>query len=385
MVMSKIVFIDSIVNWEYVNKLLKHNQKIKGIFSIRNNSVILSDNYYLPRYFTHATMCAKKFLDNFYGDCEIYFIEILEDSGCMVNISLLLTALQWCLVNDINIINLSIGTTSIKDMPMLYEIVSRLIAKDITIVSACSNSNKMTFPAFFSNVVGVRAIYNKLGTRGFEYYDDMDGIDISCYLDEEIVKYEKKYYSIPCANSFAAPVISANICKLINEGYTELSLIRTQIRNSALSINMQNQMDKEYCEKMPNIPIIELIKEDDIYAKPLIQELLNKFEKCEYYGFCLSEICKTDLKDKIINISHFQSIDTEKILCFYSNYSNIDYVILHRSFDISYNVVNDIDIIINTINNKICYRNERTKEINYKRFKNIEEIFLVIYDILTES
>jgi len=60
--MSKIVFIDSIVNWEYVNKLLKHNQKIKGIFSIRNNSVILSDNYYLPRYFTHATMCAKKFL-----------------------------------------------------------------------------------------------------------------------------------------------------------------------------------------------------------------------------------------------------------------------------------------------------------------------------------
>ena len=47
--------------------------------------------------------------------------------------------------------------------------------------------------------------------------------------------------------------------------------------------------------------------------------------------------------------------------------------------------MNDIDIIINTINNKICYRNERTKEINYKRFKNIEEIFLVIYDILTES
>ena len=88
MVMSKIVFIDSIVNWEYVNKLLKHNQKIKGIFSIRNNSVILSDNYYLPRYFTHATMTDYEVTVNTgylkanqLSDIDGNLIDIDEDSG----------------------------------------------------------------------------------------------------------------------------------------------------------------------------------------------------------------------------------------------------------------------------------------------------------------
>ncbi len=381
MIKTRVVFIDSIVNQEFVNSVINENQVIKGIFTIRNNRVLISGKNKGSN-LTHATMCAKKFLDNFYGCCEIYFIEILDDSGFTTNISSLLIALQWCLENEIDIINLSIGTTVMADMPVLYKKINRLIAKGVIIVSASSNNNKMTFPAYFPNIIGVRALYDKFRREGFEYEEDIDGIEINCYLREEIIKYNKKYYTIPCANSFAAPVISAKVCNLMNEGYNKIFMIRKKLKKEAITTNWKKQIKKELFSKDVNIPILEVVEEKDVPR--LIQKLLMEFEKLGYHGICLSKDLKTDFENKIIDISDYL-YNVDKILRFYNHYCDIDYIILHMGNNISELMLDTIDIIINNTDSKIYYCNDGTKDICVKTYKNTDEMFMEICHLLIEK
>lgn len=386
MVSQRIAFIDSRINIEYINEIMTVEQKIGGVFTINDNKVVPSTSLFTED-LTHATMCAKKFLDNFSYSCDLVFIEILDDSGSKANINSLLIALEWCLENSIKLINLSIGTTSFVDIPQLHTKINNLVANRTIIVSASSNRNKMTFPAFFSNVIGVRALGDKLIRSGFEYDDsNIDGIEISCYISNEVVKYKDKYHVLPCTNSLAAPAISAKVCSLINEGCSSLYEIKTKLKEQSLSTShiWQKKMYLKYFKEKINIPIIAIIEDDEINL--LVQKFLSKFEDCGYSGICISENYKTDILIRVINLLDFESYDITEKLHFYSHYCNVDYVIVHIGNDMLKNLkLKDIDVVINNIKYKNQMYKQKIQYITFQTHKDFDSLFTEVYNYLSKE
>jgi len=255
-------------------------------------------------------------------------------------------------------------------------------------MSASSNKNKMTFPASFSNVIGVKAHDSTSGRVGFRYNDNnIDRIDVNCYISNEIVKYNDKYYTLPYANSLAAPVISAKVCGLMNEGYDTLYKIKAILKEQSLATNhkLYRENYRKYFKEKINVPIIVMIIEGDINL--LVQRLLSRFEDYGYSGICLSEKFETDIVMKVINLLEFNSYNVVEKIHFYSHYCDVDYVIVHMGDDNWLKSLKSIDIdvvIINQEYNKHVLK-RRTKYINFHEHKDIDVLFSELYNYLSDN
>ena len=208
---QRIAFIDDHINIKYVSKLIRDRQSINGAWTVSNNRVIPTTM--LPfNVLSHATLCTKVFLEYTTCACELSFINIWDGGGLKANINALLTALSWCLENEITLINLSLGTTRMIDIPSLFDIINKLIKKNIGIVAASSNSQLLTFPAAFEHVIGVKSLVSKSRQAGFIYLEDsLDLIEVSCYVKDEVIEYQGDNYPLYSANSLAAPIIGKSM------------------------------------------------------------------------------------------------------------------------------------------------------------------------------
>ena len=73
----------------------------------------------------------------------------------------LLNELNWCLVNDIDMVNVSLGTTFMEDAVKVSSLCSTLFQKGIVIVAAQNNYGRITYPAVFPTVFAVQEVQNK--------------------------------------------------------------------------------------------------------------------------------------------------------------------------------------------------------------------------------
>lgn len=384
---QKVAFIDSKINIKYINKILISKQKISGIFTVNHNKVIPTTSFHTES-ITHATMCAKKFIDNFSGSCDLVFIEILDECGSKANINSLLISLEWCLDNNIKLINLSIGTISVVDAPRLYEKINKLFVMGIVIVSASSNKNKMTFPASYNNVIGVRALDGKSKRIGFEFNNNiLDRIEVSCYISNEIIEYNNKYYILPCANSLATPVISAKVCGLMEEGYNNLYKIKIALKEQSVNTNRKwfKKIYGRYFKEKVNVPIIAIITNGKINL--LVEKLLSRFENYGYSGICLSEKYKTDISKKIINLLDFNSYNVSEKFRFYSHYCNVDYVIVHmKNTNCLKNLRwREIDVVITDLEYKKYVCNKRKEFITFPIGMDFDRLFSELCEYLLSS
>lgn len=98
---------------------------------------------------------------------EIIILEILyeEEIG---NIQNLIAALEWCTQENVNLINLSIGTTEKEDFEPLKKICMQLKKQGKLLIAAEHNQGLQAAPALFDGVISVKKmrmkhfmIYNK--------------------------------------------------------------------------------------------------------------------------------------------------------------------------------------------------------------------------------
>ncbi|WAJ23763.1 S8 family serine peptidase [Lacrimispora xylanolytica] len=380
---QRIAFIDTKINLDYINQFISKKQNISGVYIIKNDMVIQSRDKTV-RDITHATMCAKMFIDNCTEYCDISFVQILEDGNKKANISHLLISLEWCLRNSINIVNLSIGTTSLTDVPPLYKIVKKLTRMGVVVVCATSNRKKMTFPACFKEVIGVRSLRVKSGCRGYIYNGNcLDGIDISYYLSDEIIKYRGKYYTLPSSNSLVAPIITAKVCNLLNNGTSSMRDIEFTLKKASIKpkYDWYKNFYREYFKAKVTVPIIAILNNIDTDSTII---LLSEFEKNGYIGFCLSDSFNTDIEKKIINLLDFNSYRLVQKIRFYSHYCNADFIILHvnNKRTLSKLKLIDFDVIIDKFEHKRIIGGKGIKYINTDKYENIEELFLELYPFL---
>lgn len=164
--------------------------------------------------FQHGTNCAM-ILEKYCSDCHLISIRILDENGRGA-IKSIYPALEWCYKNQIRLINLSLGTVDFRDCEKLKALVNECAAKGMIIISATANSGFVSYPASFTNVIGVATTNSPLSYS--KDYMQM-GID-SIVPSEHMVKMCDKEIKTSLSNSYAAPYICALIANKLSNNKT---------------------------------------------------------------------------------------------------------------------------------------------------------------------
>ena len=103
---------------------------------------------------SHGTQCYQIFRDKVRSPYRLISIKVLDSMTGTGTKSALIAALKWCANQEIDLINMSMGTRQFLDFAPIAEAVQEL--SFAVIVAACSNQNELTFPACLRQVIGVR-------------------------------------------------------------------------------------------------------------------------------------------------------------------------------------------------------------------------------------
>ena len=93
-----------------------------------------------PDKMTHGTLCAA-IICSYAPDAKLISVKVLDPTTLKGSINQIRYALEWCIAQNVSLINLSIGSTSFKDWKLLQPVIARLIRNNIPLICACSNNN----------------------------------------------------------------------------------------------------------------------------------------------------------------------------------------------------------------------------------------------------
>lgn len=269
---------------------------------LENNIEITADQDINPRtgydpfMLSHGSVCAaiiRKYLPDF----RLSSIKILDQDmkGMASHLS---KAIYWCADNDVDLINLSLGTIDYRDFEDIRNAVDYSFRKGLIIVAACSNRNIYTCPASFSKVIGVCS-ERGLNLREGEYIYDMysaKGVEITAVGRHRLYDYKGKVYETPAQNSYAAPGITAIVGSMLQRGLDKnLAAIRSELLKNSCKNNTLKQAPgnsvygpRDNCQKSIDVPVIvvwDYISEDCL----LERELLYCFRKDGYNAVLITD------------------------------------------------------------------------------------------------
>lgn len=166
---------------------------------------------------SHGTICAAIFSKYVHlKNIELICIKVL-DSNLKGKVQSLISAMEWCIKNNISIINCSLGTTNDNDFRLFSDVLSNIKKQKITIVAAMSNKDIYTYPACSNDVIGVRN--NNVYTNGcikLRWYP-FDDVEIETSGAHELLLNDNGIFKTIHANSFSTPVVTAMITDIIGE------------------------------------------------------------------------------------------------------------------------------------------------------------------------
>lgn len=202
----KIAILDSGINKEHEDlKKIKFHE-----YNILEKDKKIKDTY------GHGTAIAGIIaaIDNKIGvkgileNIELYDVKVLNDEG-IGNVNDLIEAIDWCIKNNIDIINISFGLQ--KDDERLKQTIDRALKENIIIVASIGNNFGMPgdYPARYEGVYAITSINEKLERSKFAAKGNIDfampGENI--YSTDKVGGYD--YFSgTSFATAFATGVIS---------------------------------------------------------------------------------------------------------------------------------------------------------------------------------
>lgn len=215
----KIAVIDNGVAEDLLRKPLEYK-----VYIDNTNCCIIDDGHMELSGFIHGTICAM-IIENNFSECMLSSVKILNEDG-IGKVDKLRIALDWCYQNNIFLVNLSLGMTHFYDKAVIRNVINYYANRGMIIVAASANSGYKTYPASFSNVIGVAA------GKVFEVNTDLQrqkGIDFMALSDHEI-EIEGSTFRLGKSNSYAAPYVTAMIGNLLKRKFhTDVGSIRRKL------------------------------------------------------------------------------------------------------------------------------------------------------------
>lgn len=217
---NKIAIIDNGVNQRFLTRKLEECIYINDQNEVEKDHVEFENTDFL-----HGTICAL-IISTYDPQCTIISIRVLEKNG-KGGIKKLEAALKWCYLNDVKIVNLSLGTTDFREYDRLNHLINYYTYQGLILVAATSNENYVTYPACFSNVIGVAACLDQVSQ--LESYIHL-GIDRLAIATHQISLYEEEFVT-PLSNSYATPFVTAQVSHIQKEKEeSNLCLIKRCVR-----------------------------------------------------------------------------------------------------------------------------------------------------------
>lgn len=281
---DRIAIIDNGINRDLICK-----DKMQSRIVIDDNNMCIEDrDEFQITDFQHGTFCAL-IVEKYNTHCILNSVRILDKNG-KGGIEKIEPALEWCYQNNIRVVNLSFGTTNFHDCEKLKKVINKYVHNGMIIVAATANSGFVSFPASFTNVIGVATTGSPLSYA--KDYMQM-GID-TVVPSEHIVKMFDKEIRTSLSNSYAAPYICALIANRLNTDKT-----------------LDIKKLKEYAKEQSHIEMIGGIYEPDWVYKAYVTDT-KKTSRANYYFETVSgkfnEIC-----EEVDTVIAFSMTDLEKL------------------------------------------------------------------------
>lgn len=188
--------------------------QIKESLAVMDDGAIVNANE--PDGFTHGTLCAA-IIHAYAPDADIVSIKVIDHVTLKGSINQIRYALDWCVSNDISVINLSVGYLSLREWQYLRSLMSKLIRNNIPLICACSNNEKPSIFTDFSWVFSVemdrRLVDDQYYSRNATFFD----CDFVASSTHTFITSEQIRKTFSSQNSHAAPVITAKVVQLIGK------------------------------------------------------------------------------------------------------------------------------------------------------------------------
>lgn len=193
----KVAFIDTLLR---VNKL-EINSPVMEINLVDER--IDGDND------SHSAICIKIFEENVkkIHECEVLCIAVMDGFN-KGNVKEIMEALDWCIVNKVDVINLSIGTTDEKDGKLIAEKLHEVISYGIKVIAAVSNKGERTYPANCAGVYGVKHNLRCM-VKGTQIMDKKGGGAMVSICAPKSIRAKEGRYELVFSNSYATALYTA--------------------------------------------------------------------------------------------------------------------------------------------------------------------------------
>ncbi|NBI17699.1 hypothetical protein D1841_07760 [Neglecta sp. X4] len=225
MVPIKICVIDDRIDWEVLHKLVPYYQKrfsVKELEGNGGNKGTPSSSF--PLRVTHGTLCTALLIESLHKKGTLEQVVI---SGLMMNhgysnhsLPTLIRALQYCITEKYDIISTSLRMYHLlyarQMLPLLHQLQSSAV-----LVAAASNDLKLTYPAAFPCVLGVKRQVCKSNVSQKLIrlvHNPIDGIEVAAaYTETSVLKTLRDEYNLnyETSNSILVPQISAEIAYIL--------------------------------------------------------------------------------------------------------------------------------------------------------------------------
>lgn len=219
----RIAMIDNGIDDTYLRNPLEHRIAITPEGRVKPDEGDRGEVHFL-----HGTTCAM-IVEKYFPECLLSSVKVLKEDGTGL-LTTLRPALEWCLSNEIFLVNLSLGSTHFKDKAVMRALINEYAVKGMLMIAATANSGYLSYPASFSNVIGVAVDSNEY--KSFTGNLHL-GIDVLVPARQELFM-KGETILLQKSNSYAAPYVTALAGKLcLERGIRRVGEIRQGLELAA--------------------------------------------------------------------------------------------------------------------------------------------------------
>ncbi|HLI29085.1 MAG TPA: S8 family serine peptidase [Chloroflexota bacterium] len=186
--------------------------------------------------FGHGTACAG-IIHQLAPEAELYSIKVLGASLSGTG-NVFVAGLRWAIEQQLDVINLSLGTTKREFFAVLHELADLAYFRNLVLVTAANNFPQPSFPSMYASVISV-ACHDVQDPFRF-YYNPAPPVDFGAYGIDVQVPWLGGGTIRTTGNSFAAPHITG-IVALIRAKHPGLTPFQVKTILRATAWNMRHR------------------------------------------------------------------------------------------------------------------------------------------------
>lgn len=211
---------------------------------------------------SHGTICGA-IIKKYAKEASIISIKILDEITRKGNVNKLCRAIEWCLENDIDIINLSNGSIYYGDFEKLRNVCNKAFDKGAYIIAAKNNNDMFTIPACLPNVLGVKCENKSIMNRYFNnIYKGIhmqkkayDGIEFLVNSMHKLIKKNGDIYITQRCNSYANAYFTSCVHNVLEKYRNSNSNDKSRnefnfIKNAVIGNRLYN---REWCNILRDV------------------------------------------------------------------------------------------------------------------------------------